>query len=521
MPRLRRLRSVLAVSILAAVNAADAPKPSAPTLSHFFPVAAVRGTTSPVTAVGKFTPWPPQVWTDVPGIAFLPGEKPGQFNVEVGPEVPVGPHLVRCFNERGASAPRFLVVTERTEAAETEPNDDYATAPAAGTLPVTINGRLGKTGDVDCYAVRLEAGQTLRASLDAYVLGSPLDAVLRIVDTVGRERALNHDNGRNPDPALTWTAPSAGTFVLQVFGFAHPATSDVRFAGSDAGVYRLHLALGAAARPAFPPVARPAWHEEEHVARTGDAAAPAPPFSVTGRIGRAGERDRFPFTAEKGESLVLSVEAASLGFPLDAWLAVEDATGKELARNDDHNGGADPLLEWTAPKAGKFAVAVGSVLHRSGPDYQYRLNLQRPQPGFQGVITESGFTVEPGKSARIKVAARRIQGFKTPLTASVAGLPAGVSAQPVQIGAAEKDVTLEVIAAPDAPPFSGPFQIHFREDGDGTLHPARHELVSTTLKNGVPQGFRDLVITSTTELWLTVLSAPKPKSDPDTPPPPP
>jgi hypothetical protein len=43
------------------------------------------------------------------------------------------------------------------------------------------------------------------------------------------------------------------------------------------------------------------------------------------------------------------------------------------------------------------------------------------------------------------------------------------------------------------------------------VHPAVHELITTSLKNGVPQGFRDLVIKSTDQLWLTVLTAPEAK----------
>ena len=61
---------------------------------------------------------------------------------------------------------------------------------------MSINGRLEKGGDVDSYAVWLEAGQTAVAEVDAYVLASPLDAVLRVVDDQGRQLALNHDDGR-------------------------------------------------------------------------------------------------------------------------------------------------------------------------------------------------------------------------------------------------------------------------------------------------------------------------------------
>ena len=511
--RHRWFPAVVAVLILAAETpAADNAKPAAPTLDHLYPVAAAAGGTTAVTAVGKFTPWPPQVWTDAPGIAFRAGEKTGQFNIEVATDVPAGPHLVRFFNESGASAPRFLIVTAASDPrmTETEPNDDFAKAPRVEQLPVTVDGRLNKSGDVDSFAIQLDAGQTLTASLDAYVLGSPVDAVLRVVDTHGLELALEHDNGRNLDPALTWTAQAAGTYVLQVFGFAVPATADVRFTGSDACVYRLHLARAAPAVPAFPPSNAPEWTEAEHATRTGDQPAPTPPFAVTGAIEKIGEQDQFGFAATKGDKLVLAVQSAALGLPLDAWLAIRNSAGKELVRNDDGTN-ADPVLEWTAPETGTFTAVVGSVLHRAGPDHRYRLSVQPAQPRFQGVIAESSFKVEPGKSARIKVSARRIQGFKTKLTATVTGLPDGLTASPVELGETAKDLELEISAAAGAAPFNGPIRVEFREEDSAAASNAVHELVSTTLRNGVPQGFRDLVITATDQLWLTVLPAPPAK----------
>lgn len=63
-------------------------------------------------------------------------------------------------------------------------------------------------------------------------------------------------------------------------------------------------------------------------------------------------------------------------------------------------------------------------------------------------------------------------------------------------------------------------RVEFREENSDTVRTAVHELVSATLRNGVPQGFRDLVITSTDQLWLTVLPAPpaKPAAESKAPP---
>src|SRR5438093_4670994 len=225
---------------------------AAPALDHLYPVAVQIGSTNAVTAIAKFDPWPPKVWVDAPGIMFHTETNVGKLTVEIATNAPAGPHLVRVFNEQGASAPRFLIVTDEPQAAEQEPNDDFMKPQVVDHLPVSLNGRLDKSGDVDSFAVSLEAGQTLIASLEAYTLASPMDAVLRLVDSRGVQLALNDDDGKTLDPLLAWTTNAAGTYILQVFGFAYPAVSDVRFTGGSACVYRLHLSRGRCLHYALP-----------------------------------------------------------------------------------------------------------------------------------------------------------------------------------------------------------------------------------------------------------------------------
>jgi hypothetical protein len=506
-PRLRVLRGVAYAACLGPLSAA------APKLDQLFPIAVPAGTTTVVSAAGKFDPWPVDVWTDSPGIVIRAEQDTGKFSVEVGAGVAIGPHLIRAYNSAGAGVPRFVIVTTSPDLSEVEPNDEVAKAQRIDHLPATISGRLGKGGDVDSYAVTLEAGGTLHAALDAYILASPVDAVLRLVDAAGRELALNHDNGRNLDPALTWTAPAAGTFVLQVFGFAHPATSDVKFTGSDACVYRLHLGRETPPRPTPPPGEGTVWSAKDFPAGTAERPAPTAPFAVDGAITQVGEENSFTFAATKGDALVFAIHSAALGLPLDAWLAVRNSAGKELTRNDD-SAGADPLVEWTAPETGPFTVVVGSVLHRAGPDYRYRLTVRTPRPRVIAAIADPGFTVEPGKSASVKVTVRRFEGWKTKLVAAVTGLPDDVCATPVELGPSAKEATLQLTADPAAKPFSGPIRIVLREENSDTVRLAVHELISTALDNGVPQGFRDLVIPTTDQVWLTVPPAPPAKATP-------
>lgn len=562
-PRPGRLGAAGLAFVAALAPAAETPKasPSPPVLEQFIPLAVTAGTATPVSGAGRFDPWPISVWTDAPGLVVKPLEAAARFSVDVGPGVAPGPHLVRIYNEAGASALRFLVVTTQPETGETEPNDDVAKATPIARLPVTVNARLGKGGDVDSYAVKLAAGQTLIASVEAYVLASPVDAVLRLVDSAGRQVAWNHDDGRSLDPRLVWTAAQAGTYFVQVFGFAHPATADVKFAGSDATVYRLHLSggpyvshtvplgiqrgavtslrvegwnLGAVAHRTFsvdprdlaPTTASLAWSRPEFEngltlpvgdgpesteadrAKAKSDAAPSAPFAITGCIERAGEEDRFAFAAAKGDKLVFEVQSAVLGFPLDAWLAIRNGAGKELARSDD-GATADPVLEWTAPGDGPFFAVVGNVLHRGGPNHVYRLGVRPARPALEATVAQSGFTVEPGKSTKIKVSVKRLEGFTGKLTTAIADLPAGVTAAPVELADSAKELTVELAAAADAAPFSGPFRIGLKGESP-TAHAVVHPLVSTELNNGVPQGFRQLAIRRTEQLWLTVLRPPAP-----------
>ena len=69
------------------------------------------------------------------------------------------------------------------------------------------------------------------------------DAVLRVTDERGTQLAWNHDE-RTLDPALVFTAPQAGRYVIQVFGFPYPATSEIRFHGGEKCVYQLRLHAG-------------------------------------------------------------------------------------------------------------------------------------------------------------------------------------------------------------------------------------------------------------------------------------
>jgi hypothetical protein len=129
-------------------------------------------------------------------------------------------------------------------------------------------------------------------------------------------------------------------------------------------------------------------------------------------------------------------------------------------------------------------------------------------PGLKAVVANNAITIEPGKTNDAKITVTRLHGFQTKLTLSVRGLPEGLAAESVEVPEKSGEVVLKLAASADANPFSGAIQIAVMEVESGIERRVVSELVSSTVDNGVPQGFRKLVIESTDQLWLTVLPAP-------------
>lgn len=96
------------------------------------------------------------------------------------------------------------------------------------------------------------------------------------------------------------------------------------------------------------------------------------PVAVTGRISAPAEVDHFRFRAQKGQHLVFEVYASRLGSPMDSSLVLSDASGKELAKNEDGNG-LDSLLDFKVPAEGEYFLQLRDFRYQGGATYRYRL----------------------------------------------------------------------------------------------------------------------------------------------------
>jgi hypothetical protein len=531
---------LLAVPVLGGVRPLGGAEP---VLTHVFPAGVQRGLETDVKLVGKFDPWPCRVWTDAPGIVFTPGADAGVFKVAVAADVPAGPHLLRAVNAEGASVPVAMVVADSAQTLEVEPNDDYRSPQVLPETTATVNGRHEKADDVDSFGVTLARGQVLVARIDAYVLAATFDAMLRVVDDSGSTLAFNHDHV-TMDPFLVFTAPRDGRYAVQTMGHAYPASTDIRFAGGETCLYRLHLSTAPVVRNTWPlavtrgaaaPVTLEGWNLASTRIDVDPSAPPAIPVTlsdipeviespepqvlavpsaVSGRLEVAGGEDRHAFDATKDRVFELAVTGRHQGSEIDPWLKIRDHEGKELAAGDDDGGSLEPRLVWTAPADGRYTAVVGDVTQRGGPGFFYRLSVRPATPSVSATVAAHAAKVEAGKSAEVKVVVARAHGFQSKLKLAALGLPAGVAAAEVDVPEAGGEVALTLAAEATAPAAGAPFRLVLRETDGGREHPVIFSIATTSENNGVPQGYQQLLINATDQLWLTVVPPPPPAPDP-------
>lgn len=537
-----RCLSLLGLALALAPTAVAAP----PTLTSLFPAGAQRGQAVEVTAAGTFGRWPAQVWCDRRDVEIKPGKEKGKLAITVAADAVPGVCWLRLADEQGASAQRPFLIGTLPEVNEQEPNDDFKKPHMLAAARATINGRLEKAGDVDCFAVALRKGQTLAAALEAnHTLGSPLDGVLQVLSADGFVLQENNDY-HGLDPQIIFPVPKDGTYVVRTFAFPAVPDASVRLAGGEGYIYRLTLTTAGFADHAWPLAVANAnpgsvelvgWNipdaarqhdlpreaadsavvfhpdvahavavrREPHSvavqAKDNDRQHPQAitlPVTISGQLERRDVAHAYQFDARKGQKLLFQFEAHGLGFPLEPVLRLSDGAGKVLAQAERAPQARDPELSFTIPQDGSYRIEV-SDLHGSGsPRHRYRLRAVFAAPEFDLTLPADRFTMLPGKPLDIPVAIVRRHGFERAVELSVEGLPPGVTAATVQTGpaASAKSVTLRLTG--DAMPALGFLRILGKPTG--TDEPPR---LATALIDGLAQ--------STTHLWLTI---PKPAGTP-------
>jgi hypothetical protein len=437
-----------------------------------------------------------------------------KLRIGVSSSASYGPHYFRVITPRGASGPVLFRVGDLPRAAEKEPNSTIAEAMPVPT-PVTIDGRLNTDGDFDFYRFPAKAGQRWLFDLRAARNGNGLDAALILLDRIGRKLAHSEDHFIW-DPFVDFTFGEDGEYVAVVQpthrnndpNFAYEL--DIRQAphletvsplsfmpgsSAEATIYGAAL-VGEQARLLFddpritgsvgalrgsnaqlrievPAETRQGVHELVLLSRAGRSnpvrflvdRTPqhhsgrdlTPPVSING-VARYREPERFSVTAKKGETLVFEVRAGRFGSPVDSNLRLLDEAGKTVASNDDFPFLAadfynrDSRLSHTFAQDGRYTLELRNLVATDGENYPYQLLITPPRPGFELELANERLYIYPGKEAKLKVTAKRLDGHKAAIPLSLHGLPAGITAEPAEIGEGKNEAEISLKAAAGLPP---------------------------------------------------------------------
>ncbi|MCG8583444.1 MAG: PPC domain-containing protein [Pirellulales bacterium] len=125
---------------------------------------------------------------------------------------------VYVANEHGvAPSPNWIRVADLSNTIEAEPNNDRKQA-TVFNAPGAVHGVIGSPGDLDHFKFTAKKGQKFQVRAYARkTLRSPLDPVITIREAATNKYVMaNDDSGGSPDSYLDFTAAADGEYVIQI-----------------------------------------------------------------------------------------------------------------------------------------------------------------------------------------------------------------------------------------------------------------------------------------------------------------
>jgi hypothetical protein len=467
----------------------------------------------------------------------LPREFPARLTV--APDVPPGFVKFQVANANGASPPSLLHIINLPSVLEEERSKSPQVLKG---LPVAVSGRIRCIEEIDRYEFTSPVTGPLTVELFARRLGSPLFGFVKVFDEAGNVLVDKGDvEGR--DLSISFIAQAEAKYTVTLH--------DVDYAGDRSYVYRLAIMPGPRVVAAFPaagksgetreveflglglatganqleslqrPVSFGAAPEQDYVletpggkavpftlrtsqlpehvkpAETDDFSIDSLPCAVTSSLTNRPGVDRYLVSLTKDQTWSIRAVAQSLDSTLDLELAVLDATGAELARNDDAPDTTNPSLSFAAPSDGTYSVVVSAIGGRSGErTATYRMSIEPQTKGF-AVEVPSQLAVQLGASAKLPLKIVRHAGFDGPVQVSLAGQPLGIKV-PQELTVAENasDLAIELTSEGDAAAAAGLAKLTATATIDGqTVTRTAPVLIAAIMKPRVkivPEGLDDV-----------------------------
>jgi len=234
----------------AEVETSVAASAHAPDILSLYPVGLERGTATRMEIRGRHLDGAYAVWFDGHGIearvekvepdaaaALVPHTKTGRdekedksppqiafLNASLSGEVGIGRHSLRLIGPGGISKPLTFLV--HSDPAITEALADHSSPQTAEAVkvPLLLEGKLGKMGEVDYYAFDAAAGQELifHGVSNSPTKSGSYDGLEFTLYEAGSSWFDPHRATRvafSDEPRLTYRFPKAGRYLLGVSGY--------------------------------------------------------------------------------------------------------------------------------------------------------------------------------------------------------------------------------------------------------------------------------------------------------------
>jgi len=500
------------LTILFLTSSLASAQTSYPMITHCTPVAVQRGTTTELTVEGQMNfAGVHKMLVEGKGVSgvIVPEPKAGattkltKLKISVAAEALLGVREFRLASSLGISTLGQLLIVSDPVLLETSENNTIEKAQAIQT-PCVVSGRIELAEDVDHFKFAAKTGQTFtfeiicaRIQDKIHDLQKHSDPMLVLLDSTGREVASS-DDAKFADPALTFTIPTDGEYIVQV--------RDARYDGDPRWAYALQITDRPRVSQVFPLAMNPGqrldiepvgsakllankvpftaptelgiqpivlsvrnqltnptsivvsqlslMYEQEPNETVTQANRLTVPGGVNGRIGKRRDLDHFVFHGTKGKAIQFEVYARRFGTELtsqlDGIVDILNASGAVIASNDDANG-KDPALVFSPPVDGEYVIRVRDLNSKGGDGFVYFLAADWAKPDFTIKCDPSKAMMGPGSRSAHYVQITRLNGFTGPVKAAVSGLPTGVAASPLTIPATMTQGLLVFSAASDAP----------------------------------------------------------------------
>ena len=301
-----------------------------------------------------------------------------RFTLDASGDSPIGDPLIRLRDSRGEEVAvdddggdglnsylEFTASSTGTYYVEAssftgDATGGYTLAARTGDIPADAStdaslspegdyreGVLSPAGDRDWYRLTLADAQAVRIGMQ--VTGTPDsigDPYLVLYGPDGAELARDDDGGDGLNSYLEFQATAAGNYFVEARGFTEDA----------AGRYALNVVGG----------------------EVGDNMEGADALSAMGdprtsMIGAAGDVDWFAIELVEGRPYRFYLDSAEGdGALADPLLTLYDATGAQVAQDDDGGHGLNSYLYFASPTGGTYFAAVSSYDGQSTGRYTLR-----------------------------------------------------------------------------------------------------------------------------------------------------